>query len=303
MIRVGVQTAGWYSEKDIDGSIKFIKECGFNAIDFNIDHKLPGTKIQSGELTEFFNQDLEALYEFYRPLKEACEKYDVQIGQMHAPFPVWVKDMDAVNDYMIMVIEKICAICKYVGCPAFVVHPISRSTNEKEIETNLALYRRMIPGAKKYGVKICLENIFSRYKDHIIEGRCSDVRDACMYIDTLNAEAGEELFGFCLDVGHANLTAKNLYEYIKTLGHRLTILHIHDNDARTDLHQMPYTHTVNWEGFIEGLRTIDFRGTLGFETFRVMGTFPKEVHPSALRLISDIGWYFASRIEAPKEEA
>ena len=124
-----------------------------------------------------------------------------------------------------------------------------------------------------------------------------------MYIDTLNAEAGEELFGFCLDVGHANLTAKNLYEYIKTLGHRLTILHIHDNDARSDLHQMPYTHTVDWEGFIEGLRAIDFRGTLGFETFRVMGTFPKAVHPSALRLISDIGWYFASRIEAPKEEA
>lgn len=134
MNRVGVQSCAWYSDNDPDGSFRYIRECGFSAVDFNIDHKLPGAKIRTGELTEFFNKSLDELFEFYRPLKEASEKYDVEISQMHAPFPVWIKDMDAVNDYLIMVIEKICAICQYVGCPALVVHPAARTLKSVEWE-------------------------------------------------------------------------------------------------------------------------------------------------------------------------
>lgn len=34
---------------------------------------------------------------------------------------------------------------------------------------------------------------------------CSDIPEACVYIDKLNEIAGEKLFGFCLDTGHLNL--------------------------------------------------------------------------------------------------
>ena len=306
MNKVGVQSGPWYSDNDPDGSIAFIKSCGFETIDFNIDTKLPGDKIKNGELTAFFSQTVEELCEFYRPLKDALSKYDVTISQMHAPFPLFIKDNEEVNDYMIMVVEKICAVCQYLGCPAVVVHPITRSTKDKEIETNLTMYRKMIPGAKKYGVKLCLENLFGTFKGRIIEGACSEVTEACWYIDTLNEEAGEEIFGFCLDVGHANLLGRNIYQYITKLGKRLTILHIHDNNGQSDLHMMPYTYTsnwgkdliCNWDAFIDALHDIGYEGTLCFETFRVLGAFPKELWPEALKLISATGRHFARRIDA-----
>lgn len=314
MNRVGVQSGPWFSINDPEGTIRFIKECGFETIDFNIDTNLPGSKINSGELTTFFDQSEEELCEYYRPMKEALEKYDVTVAQMHAPFPLWVKenpdkpllDAEKVNNYMIMVVEKCCAVAAFLGCPAIVCHSITRSTKEKEIATNMEMYRRMIPAAKKYGVKICLENLFGSFKGRIIEGACSDVNEACWYLDTLNAEAGSECFGFCLDVGHANLVGRNLYQYITKLGKRLTILHIHDNDGKSDLHMMPYNYTHNWgkdlvcdwEGFINGLHDIGFEGDLCFETFRVLGAYPRDLWPDALRLISATGRYFVKRIQA-----
>ena len=106
MNRVGVQSCAWYSDNDPDGSFRYIKECGFNATDFNIDHKLPVSSIVKGPLTTFFDQSIEEIIDFYRPLKAASEKYDVEISQMHAPFPCFVKDRDDVNAYLIMVLEK-----------------------------------------------------------------------------------------------------------------------------------------------------------------------------------------------------
>lgn len=310
MLEIGVQSACWYSENDPDGSLQFIKECGFGAVDFNIDTKLPGADIKAHIDNGFFSQSVEELCAFYRPLKEAIERQGVRISQMHAPFPVFQKDAPEYNEFLISVVEKTLAVAQYLGCPAVVVHPITRSTKEKERATNFALYRALIPAGKKYGVKICLENLFTTRKDRVIEGACSRAEDACYYIDTLNAEAGEEIFGFCLDIGHANLLGRNIRSYINTLGKRLTILHIHDNNGATDSHMMPYTQTynwgkdlyLNWEDVIEGLRDIDYRGVIAFETFRVLERFPKPVYPEALKLIAAIGAYFRERILTPKEE-
>lgn len=122
-------------------------------------------------------------------------------------------------------------------------------------------------------------------------------------IDELNEAAGEELFGFCFDVGHANILGKNLYQAVVTLGDRLKILHIHDNDGISDLHTMPYTFmrswnglSTDWDGFLRGLRDIHYTGVLSFETSRCMEGFPRELHPSVLKLTADIGKYFSERI-------
>ena len=316
MHRVGVQTAHWYQESDPDGSFAYIKSCGFDTVDFSMATKLHGSHIKKGELTTFFDQSLDEIFEFYRPVKAALQKNDVTIYQMHAPFPLWVKpkedqpayDADKINAYVVMAFEKMCAVADYLDCRAIVCHPVTRSTKEKEWETNLELFRSLLPGAKKYKVKICIENLFGSYKGRIIEGACTEAEEACRYVDFLNEEAGEEIFGFCLDIGHATLMKRNLYQYIKLLGHRLTCLHIHDNDGTDDLHMMPYTYThtwgqnlvTDWEGFIKGLREIGYAGDLCFETFRVNGVFPKELWDHVFRLISATGRYFVKRIEEEK---
>ena len=91
------------------------------------------------------------------------------------------------------------------------------------------------------------------------------------YIDKLNAEAGGDMFGYCFDLGHANLVGANIREFVRALGDRLTVLHLHDNDAVTDQHLAPMTQKkTDWEGLILGLRDINYRGAINFETFNAL---------------------------------
>lgn len=311
MLKVGVQISGWYNKDDPDTSFAFIKSCGFDAIDFNIDHYLPiGTLAKSEDApTSFFDRSVEEILEYFTPVKNAAEKHGIYFSQMHAPFPIWIEGREDINDHIIMAIEKCLALCSYVGCPAIVVHPVIRDDKKDELETNLMLYRKLMPAAKKYKVVICLENLFKTVNAITYEGPCSDAEEAVWYIDKLNAEAGEEIFGFCFDIGHALLTKKNVKQYLLTIGKRLTILHLHDNNSIFDCHMIPYSYLGNgkgfvcdWEGFIEALREIGYRGTLSFETFRIYRVMPKELCTEALKFISAIGRYWSDRIEATEDK-
>ncbi len=307
---VSIQSAGWYDEADDEKSMKYAKECGIEAIDYNIDHVLNVWDYLKGKKFPFCDKPLDEFVAHYAPLKAAAEKYGVAFSQMHAPFPVWIEGNKEATEYILTVVEKTIAVCSYVGCPAIVVHPYfsgEAEKRERNMEINLEIYRRLMPFAKKYGVKICLENLFVGHPGGAIEANvCTNASDFCYLIDKLNAEAGEEVFGFCFDVGHANITGKNIRAYLNDIGKRLTILHIHDNNGRGDMHLLPYTQTsdiwgatlaTDWEGFINGLRDIGYEGTLSFETFRVSERFPQEVHKEMLALTVAIGKYFRKRIE------
>lgn len=307
MLKICVQTGGsGFNPYDPAPGFAMLKKCGFDSVDYNTGYLLPGAAITKGPLTEFFDQDMDAILAHFAPIKAAADENGIAFSQMHAPFPVWVKEKDDVNRYMIMVVEKLCRACAFLGCPAIVVHPASRTLKENEVETNFAIYRALIPVAKETGVKICLENMFVGFNGHMIEGSCADAAEVCNYIDTLNAEAGADCFGYCLDVGHANLMGKNLRRFVRALGHRLTVLHLHENNGVLDQHLAPYTQTaisttknaMDWEGFILGLKEIGYKGDLSFETFHATDLTPAPLRPAILTYIAAIGRYWAERIEA-----
>ena len=303
---VSVMSGDWYDESNDDASMKYAKECGIEAIDFNIDHVIYPNEYIKGKEYPLCDLPIEEFVEHFRPLKEASEKYGVKISQMHAPFPLWFEDNPEATDYLMKVAEKTIATAAFCNCPAIVIHPIGTGNRKKDIEINLKMYQRLIPAGKKYGVTICLENLFSVYMGRLADGACSNYDDAIYLIDTLNAEAGEKVFGFCFDVGHANATGKRIKEYLVNLGDRLTCLHIHDNNGMGDMHMIPYTQVsdmwakkgaTDWEGLISGLREIGYEGNLSFETFKGVNHMPKDVEPLVLKLIVGIGKYFRKRIE------
>lgn len=302
-----MQTGVWYKEmggdENPEAAFAFIKECGFEAVDFGLNMHIHTLNVRAGEVHGFYDADVETLLDYYKPIKAAADKYGIAFAQAHGPFPMWVEAYPEIHEYLISIVEKMCAICQLLECPILVVHPMIIPNRDGGFERNLQMYRKLIPAAKQYGVQICLENMFITKNTHKIAANCSDMHEVCRYIDILNAEAGGPVFGFCYDVGHATLTSNDLLEDLLTLDHRLTCLHIHGNDGQKDLHAIPYLvrttkkeMCVDWESFLEGLRRIGYRGALNLESAGSLSCIPKELIKPMLQFGSAACEYFKNQI-------
>ena len=306
MLEIGVQTKGLLPEKSPMLAMKQIKDAGFSRIDINLDVFIKMSELNSGETCPFFDKSLDELCDVFTPYVEAMIATGVKPSQMHVPYPVRVEGKAEQSAYMqSVVIPKSLVIAEFLGVPYVVIHPFKMQYThgrDAERKENIAYFKMLIPIAKQCGVKICLENLYENVGGRITEGVCADPEDAIWYIDTLNEIAGEELFGLCLDTGHLQLVKREPYEYIKRLGNRIKILHLHENNFVNDLHQMPYTfgtkekQGLDWNGIIRGLRETQYEVTLSFETFPCVKGFPKAMTDAVLKTIYDIGNYLAEEI-------
>lgn len=294
---VGIQTAILVEESDPENGYRLIAQAGFDCIDFNLDAMLPGEKIQSGDFGPLFRGEGSELESYLERHRAAARKNGLFFSQMHAPFQLYVPERDDINELCFGALEKCIAGAALLGCPNLVVHPVNLAYQKgcaEETRVNLAYFGRLASAAKKYGVTVCLENMFVSVGGHVSEAVCSDFPAAARLIDELNGEAGAQVFGFCLDIGHMTLLGKNMRESIRTLGPRIRTLHIHDNDGVQDHHAMPYSYARNWgrnpvtdwEGFLAGLREIGYRGPLSFETAGSLKIMPKELYPAEAAYIA-----------------
>lgn len=306
-LEVSVQTAKWFEETDPAASMKYIKECGFESVDYNI-NSLFRASFDEENLTSFFDKSIEELKEYYRPLKEAMIKNGVTMGQSHGILVIYHKDNPKKTEYCINVTKKMLAVCQYLDCKAIVIHPWIGSQfgveKQEEIEINMWLYRQLMPAAKEYGVKICLENLWEKQHGVFVDAPCIDAHEACRYIDVLNREAGKDVYGFCLDIGHTQFYRTDIYAFIKMLGKRLTALHLHENNGILDSHLIPYTQAdalqngvaVDWERMLQALAEIQYEGNLSFETCNAIVNLSEEMKALTLRYICQIGQYFKNRL-------
>lgn len=300
MAMIGVQTGGLTRLYGIDGAYRAIRDAGFDAADVNLDELLPYRDILEQRRPAVFSGAFEE--NWFRPYRDAAEKYGIVNAQAHAPFPSWVADFDGTsdyNDYLLRVMEITIAGCASIGCKKLVIHPFFGTyehmlSEEAEWELNKDRYARLIPAAKRWGVTILLENMFVHHRGKIYQACCSDFHQAARYVDELNGLAGEKVFGFCLDTGHALLVGKDIKHAMAALGSRIEAFHIHDNNGVDDQHLAPYMGVLDWDRFVEGLREIGYHGHLSFETHgTVERAFDPELVPEALRLIARAGRLFA----------
>ncbi|MBQ2956870.1 MAG: sugar phosphate isomerase/epimerase [Clostridia bacterium] len=299
MHKISIQTTKIFEAFGIDDGFRIIHEAGFDGVDFTLIPFAPQSAIRSGESCVFSKTDDE-IKEFFRPYKEAAEKYAVEFSQAHAPVQSLQKTPEACR-YMIEVLKKSIIVCDYLNCPHLVVHPFFFGYDDQldpktEWDANISGYSQLIPAMKKHHVTVCLENMFGSYRGKIYAASCQTPAEANLYIDTLNEIAGEKCFAFCYDTGHSNLIGRDIYTIIRQLGHRIECLHIHDNDGWSDQHLAPYMGCADWNRFIGGMREIGYDGVLNFESHGVISTFDHEVIPAALKLTAETGKMFSHRI-------
>jgi len=305
------QTLGWYhntvfgGEQDANAALAFIRDCGFDGIDYHFEGVYTATQIRSGVKSPVFDKTSEELQAYYLPLQKAMENQSIAITQAHGISPQYLPGNEEMNAYLHSVTVKTMEVCRFLNCPSLVLHPI-RGLSQEE---NQRLFQSLISDALRNGVTICIENMFLRRED--VNLPFFDAATACQMIDNLNASAGETVFGCCYDTGHANLTGRNIYEDICLLDHRLICLHIHENDGVHDQHLIPYTQQqpstkstyIDWNGLCRGLAQIAYNGPINFEVHPALRVAPPELTEDLLKLTATVGRHLHKCIQSTKTNA
>lgn len=306
-MKISVQTGEVARHFGNEAAYRMIKEAGFEAVDWNLDHAIAPDDIKALRYRGncIFEKSPEEIAAYWKPELSAIREAGLLVSQAHAVFPEYVTGHPEVTDWAIEMCRKTIAYLASEGLSHLVVHGISLSDDDKENtpesirKLNLHLYESLIPSLAGNDVVVCLENLFTGKPYHHTEGCFSDPHEAVWFIDYLNEKAGRKAFCLCLDTGHMNLLHKDMRSYIRILGKRIECLHIHDNCGNEDNHRAPFSGSIDWRAFCDSLKEIGYEGNLNFETFmqEVKGfEFDPELSSAMLRLVAAEGEAFRRRI-------
>lgn len=271
----------------LEKGLEVLAKAGFEAIDYG----LPEVK-----KPEILQESDEVIAAYYADVRKKVEQNNLYVNQTHAPTPTFSEEWD--NRLVFDTLRKGILASSVLGAKYMVFHPVTVTQSEegtflpqiyeknREVckAANVEFFSRMIPYLEEYNVKAAIENIwiYNRYQPGRVLAPtiCSDPYDLADCVDKLNAMCKNgDRFVACLDVGHANICCRHMSmrEVVNALGHRLEVLHVHDNNGLDDLHIAPFLGNVDWESFCLGLKDIDYQGVFNFET-----AFYRKVEPELI---------------------
>jgi sugar phosphate isomerase/epimerase len=251
-----------------------------------------------------FNTDAAGYYDeshdkqFYMDLAEYAKEKGIAICQAHAPFASSFPEADKSEKRFWEIVQGM-KNASYLGAPMIVVHPCTHldysvdDNAEKLFEYNLNFYRRLIPFAREFGIRIAIENIGK------VSVTSTPERLNKLY-DTLN----DPVFTVCFDVGHCLLQGVDPAEAIEKLGHRLVngCTHVHDNNGSSDSHTLPFYGNVEWESVMKALARIGYKGELNYEAAGFLKKVPTELLTEGLAYMAKVGHYLIGRFEYYKND-
>lgn len=273
-------------------AIRMLAEAGYDALDYSMFcmTEASGSRLLSDGWREEMTE-----------LRALAESLGVPFVQGHAPHTFSDHSEEAWRGENFPRLLRSIEIAGALGIENLVIHPIHhldyRKNRELLHEWNMRFYRRLLPYAKDAGVRICLENMWQRDRRRgniISDDTCSAAEELAAWVDELN----DPSFGVCLDIGHCGLVGRDAEESVSTLGGRLTVLHVHDNDFVSDDHTLPYLGKADWDAILAALAGVGYRGNLTFEADRFLTHIPDALIPAALRFMVATGRHMIEKIEA-----
>ena len=115
-------------------------------------------------------------------------------------------------------------------------------------------------------------------------------------------DCGGENLGICLDVGHLHMTnirdgeEQSSTEFIRTVGKRLKALHIHENNGKSDDHQMPFSAKTafDWKQLIRALDENGYQGIFNLEIIGEANEVPLALRHEKLKYVRFLCEYMLS---------
>ena len=238
-----------------------IAEAGFKYIEISIAHK-------SG----FADMTDEEALAVLTTKREQTAAVGLTVWSIHLPFEstVWtnIGGEESIRRQSVDNIMRVLRLCNQAipECKNYVLHA-SKGTLDPRSESVLQARKslaEMLPVAKEYGVRLCVENL--------VGSLCPTIEEMG---DTIE---GIEDAWVTYDIGHANCVGIDVIEFLKFIGPRLGTVHMHDTmfATRVDDHRIVGQGNVNRWGEVYKTLLEDnrYRGVFMFE---LGGNDPKEV--------------------------
>ena len=240
-------------------AIELIAKAGFDAFDCTLQElaNYDGTSLTHN--SKFCGNDYA---KYARHLRHIAEDNGIFCNQSHAPDPSYVS---AVRYWFKRAIECTAE----VGGSICVIHP----DNYKGPEENAEMFLELLPFAKEHGVKIAVENMWNYHYEgqHVLPAACSHHDDFLAHIKAVN----DDDFVACVDVGHAEIRGLNTSaaQMIRTLGHHVQALHLHDTDLVNDNHQIPFSMSIDYDAIVRALKDVNYQGFFTLESSYYLSSF------------------------------
>lgn len=269
----------------VEESVNMLADAGFPAVDITMDN------LQSPTFADDFRGLADSL------LGIAKERGITYI-QAHAPVGKW----DYYIEKVIPMLPTYFEFAGALGIPNIVVHPIMRGNyyyeKERMFEENIEFYKSVAPAAKKFGVKIALENMWDRHAvtKRIVDCVGADPNELVRMYETLD---DPDAFTVCLDIGHVALCGREPEDAIKIIGgERLGCIHAHDNDYKEDMHVLPGFSKINFDKVCRALGEIDYKGCFTLEAGGTYENFEDGQLPTVLKFMADTTRYLCGKVDS-----
>ncbi len=255
-----------FSEEE---TFSLFQKVGFEGVDFSFNALGNGTAM-----------DLEDHIEKAKETKRLLEKYHLVCNQAHAPFAFKFGEEMSVNNKNYSDIVKSMEYASILGAKYIVVHAVKMPLGEDFIQYNYEYYKSLEPYAKKFGIKIAVENLLNSkfWLPASLSG----------FIKMLESDA----FCACVDVGHAAIVGIEPERFIAGMEKdMIACIHMHDTDGHLDRHWTPFQGEHNWDNIVRSLVEYGFEGDMNLEVIRSFDNLPTELYPAMLDYIAKVGKY------------
>jgi len=278
-------------------AIRLIAEAGFDGFDFSLDRETDMTVFPNVMIGD--RPDYEVWTEH---LRKVAGDAGISCCVAHAADCTGSPDKEE-NEIIFKQIVRGMEIAGMMGAKAIVVHAygeVGDFANHKEayLSRNLEFFKRLLPYAKEYNIKIALENsadkICTSPQEPFVPGFGTTPEMFCEMIDRLDSE----WFTACVDVGHLAMCGVDPASLIRGLGkERLFMLHVHDNDCKADQHLLPYAGRIKFKEITKALHDIRYDGVIDIEVFNFFYTVPSALLASQAKYVCEIGRYLLGEIK------
>ena len=244
-------------------------------------------------------------------LGEFAASRGITFGQCHLPYPASSStELDphfrepGYMEWFTEQMRRAIIAASRLGIPYGVVHPntyvADLSSTSRSREKNRAFYGPFVEQGLACGVAFMFETMRPDTIHWRIPYRYCELPE--QLIDLVDS-FGDPRIGICWDTGHSNHAKINQPAEIRAAGSRIRVLHLDDNHYNNrDEHYLPFMGTVDWDGVIDALIDIGYRGTLNYEVGPSAKGAPADLQPVFWKTAYRNAEMFRDRLEARRAE-